>query len=97
MRQGRGFPNASFLVSLQIGYEMAYSLAMPLITPPSNLGMHGYVPERAEMRSSFFIVGPHILKEKSLGQIDMRQIAPTLADVLRLHLAGAEMGPLSLQ
>jgi predicted AlkP superfamily pyrophosphatase or phosphodiesterase len=97
IRQGRGFPDAAFLVSLKIGYEMAYGLSMPLITQPSNLGMHGYVPERAEMRSSFFIVGPHILKGKSLGEIDMREIAPTLADVLRLHLAGAEMGPLSLR
>ena len=97
VRQGRGFPNASFLVSLKTGYEMAYSLSMPLVTKPSNLGMHGYVPERAEMRSSFFIVGPRIPKAKSLGEIDMRQIAPTLADVLHLHLAGAEMGPLSLK
>jgi predicted AlkP superfamily pyrophosphatase or phosphodiesterase len=96
VRQGRGFPNAAFLVSLKIGYEMAYSLSMPLIAKPSNLGMHGYVPERAEMRSSFFIVGPHIPAGKSLGEIDMRQIAPILAEVLHLHLAGAEMGPVSL-
>jgi hypothetical protein len=75
---------------------MAYSLSMPLISAPSNLGMHGYVPERAEMRSSFFIIGPHIPKGKSLGEIDMRQIAPTLADVLHIKLAGAEMGPVSL-
>ncbi len=94
--QGRGFPDAAFLVSLKTGYEMAYNFSMPLVTAPSNLGMHGYVPERAEMRSSFFIVGPHILKGKSLGEIDMRQIAPTLADVLHIHLAGAEMGSLSL-
>ena len=96
VRQGRGFPDAAFLVSLKTGYEMAYSLSMPLITKPSNLGMHGYVPERAEMRSSFFIVGPHILKAKSLGEIDMRQIAPTLADVLHIRLAGAEMAQLVL-
>jgi predicted AlkP superfamily pyrophosphatase or phosphodiesterase len=96
VRQGRGFPNAAFLVSLKIGYEMAYSLSMPLIAKPSNLGMHGYVPERAEMRSSFFIVGPHVPAGKTLGEIDMRQIAPTLAEVLHLQLAGAEMGPVSL-
>jgi predicted AlkP superfamily pyrophosphatase or phosphodiesterase len=96
VRQARGFPDAAFLVSLKIGYEMAYSLAMPLITKPSNLGMHGYVPERAEMRSSFFILGPHIPKAKSLGEIDMRQIAPTLAEVLHVRLAGAEMAPLAL-
>ena len=97
VRHAHGFPDAAFLVSLKIGYEMAYSLAMPLITKPSNLGMHGYVPERAEMRSSFFMVGPHILKGKALGEIDMRQIAPTLADVLHVQLAGAEMAPLALQ
>ena len=97
IRQGRGFPNAAFLVSLKIGYEMAYSLSMPLISKPSNLGMHGYVPERAEMRSSFFIVGPQVPAGKSLGEIDMRQIAPTLAYVLHIHLAGAEMAPLSLR
>jgi predicted AlkP superfamily pyrophosphatase or phosphodiesterase len=96
VRQGRDFPDAAFLVSLKIGYEMAYSLSMPLVTKPSNLGMHGYVPERAEMRSAFFIAGPQILKGKSLGEIDMRQIAPTLAQILHLHLAGAELGPLPL-
>jgi predicted AlkP superfamily pyrophosphatase or phosphodiesterase len=96
VRNGRGFPDAAFLVSLKIGYEMAYSLSMPLVTKPGNLGMHGYVPERAEMRSSFFIAGPQILKGKSLGEIDMRQIAPTLAQILHLHLAGAELGPLPL-
>jgi predicted AlkP superfamily pyrophosphatase or phosphodiesterase len=96
VRQGRGFPDAAFLVSFKIGYEMAYSLSRPLVTKPSNLGMHGYVPERAEMRSSFFIAGPQIPKGKSLGEIDMRQIAPTLAQILHLHLAGAELGPLPL-
>src|SRR4029077_6298164 len=52
IERGRGFPPAAFLVSLKIGYEMAYGLSLPLIANPSNLGMHGYVPERAEMRSS---------------------------------------------
>jgi predicted AlkP superfamily pyrophosphatase or phosphodiesterase len=96
IQQAQGFPNAAFLVSLKIGYEMAYSLSMPLITKPSNLGMHGYVPERTEMRSSFFIVGPHIPKGKSLGEIDMRQIAPTLANILHIRLPGAELGGIEL-
>jgi predicted AlkP superfamily pyrophosphatase or phosphodiesterase len=91
-----GFPGAAFVVALQVGYEMAYALSLPLITPPSNLGMHGYLPERPEMRSSFFIVGPNIAKGRSAGEIDMRQIAPTVAAVLHLHLAGAELAALSL-
>jgi predicted AlkP superfamily pyrophosphatase or phosphodiesterase len=96
IQKGRGFPNAAFLVSLKIGYEMAYALSMPLVTKPSNLGMHGYVPERIEMRSSFFIVGPNIPKGKSLGEIDMRQIAPTLANILHVRLAGAELKGIEL-
>jgi len=96
IQRGRGFPQAAYLVSLRIGYEMAYGLSPPLITKPSNLGMHGYVPEHAEMRSSFFIVGPHIAKARKLGEIDMRQIAPTIAEILRIRLAGAELAAVSL-
>jgi predicted AlkP superfamily pyrophosphatase or phosphodiesterase len=91
-----GFPGAAFVVALQVGYEMAYALSPPLITKPSNLGMHGYMPERPEMRSTFLIVGPGIAKGRSLGEIDMRQIAPTVAAPLRLHLAGAELAALPL-
>ena len=91
IQRARGFPQAAFLVSLKIGYEMAYSLSLPLITKPSNLGMHGYVPERPEMRSSFFIAGPQVPKGRSVGEIDMRQIAPTLANVLGIKLSAAEM------
>jgi predicted AlkP superfamily pyrophosphatase or phosphodiesterase len=96
IKRAGGFPGAAFVVALQVGYEMAYALSPPLITPPSNLGMHGYLPERPEMRSSFFIVGPNIAKGRSAGEIDMRQIAPTVAAVLHLHLAGAELAALSL-
>ena len=97
IQRARGFPQAAFLVSLKIGYEMAYALSLPLITKPSNLGMHGYVPERPEMRSSFFIVGPQVPKGRSVGEIDMRQIAPTLADILRIKLSAAEMAGVALK
>jgi predicted AlkP superfamily pyrophosphatase or phosphodiesterase len=96
IQRGGGFPHAAYLISLRIGYEMAYSLSLPLITKPSNLGMHGYVPERAEMRSSFFIVGPHIARGRAMGEIDMRQIAPTIADILHVRLGGAELAGIAL-
>jgi predicted AlkP superfamily pyrophosphatase or phosphodiesterase len=97
IRRGGGFPGAEFVVALQVGYEIAYALSPPLITQPSNLGMHGYMPERPEMRSTFLIAGPGIAKGRSLGDIDMRQIAPTVAAPLRLHLAGAELPALLLR
>jgi len=58
--------------------------------------MHGYVPERAEMKSSFFIVGPHIARGRAMGEIDMRQIAPTIADILHVRLSGAELAGIAL-
>jgi predicted AlkP superfamily pyrophosphatase or phosphodiesterase len=95
-QQGGGFPGAAFVIALQVGYETAYSLSLPLITPPANLGMHGYLPDKPEMRSTFLIAGPGIAKGRALGEIDMRQIAPTLATALHLHLAGAELPALAL-
>lgn len=92
----RGFPEASFVVGFRIGYEMAYAVSPPLITKPSNLGMHGYLPDKAEMRSAFFLVGPGVAKNRNLGEIDMRQIAPTLAAILGVPLSGAEMAGIAL-
>jgi predicted AlkP superfamily pyrophosphatase or phosphodiesterase len=91
-----GFPGAAYLVSFKIGYEVGLKYSGPLVSDPTNLGMHGYLPERPELRSSFFIVGPHVPAGRSLGEIDMRQIAPTLAKIMGLELRDAELGPVSL-
>jgi hypothetical protein len=45
------------------------------------------------MNSSFFIVGPGIPAGHSLGAIDMRSIAPTLAAILGVSLPDAEAKP----
>jgi hypothetical protein len=58
--------------------------------------MHGFLPSNPEMRSSFFMVGPRAAKGRALGEIDMRRIAPTLADVLHVQLQGAELAALPL-
>jgi predicted AlkP superfamily pyrophosphatase or phosphodiesterase len=92
----RGFPDAAFVVAFKPGYELGLSLTGPLLAPPSNLGTHGYLPETAEMRSAFFMIGPRIPAGRSVGEIDMRQIAPTLARVLQVKLKDAEMAPLSM-
>jgi hypothetical protein len=93
----RGFPQAAFLVAFKVGYEIAYAFSPPLVTAPANLGMHGYPPEYPEMRSSLFLVGPGIPASHALGTIDMRQIAPTLAKILRAPLPDAELAPLTLR
>ncbi len=97
LQKAGGFPEAYRYVSFQIGFELGYGFTMPLISAPSNLGMHGYLPSQPEMRSSFFLVGPNVAHGKSLGEIDMRQIAPTLANILGARLPDAEVGPLSVE
>jgi predicted AlkP superfamily pyrophosphatase or phosphodiesterase len=95
--EARGFPQAAFLVAFRQGYEFGSSFDPPLVSGPSNLGMHGYPPDRREMRSSFFVIGPGVRAARSLGEIDMRRIAPTIAMLLHVRLADAELGPLSLR
>ena len=95
--QAGGFPDAAYFVSLAGGYELGDKLQGPLITEPVNRGMHGYPPDRPDMRASFFLIGPHIPAGRSLGEIDMRQIAPTLATILHLPLPDAEQAALRFQ
>ncbi len=88
-----GFPGAAFLVELKLGYQFGNALSGPLVTPAPSTGTHGYLPDHPEMRSSFFILGQGIGAGKNLGLIDMRQIAPTLASILKVKLA-SERSPL---
>ncbi len=92
-----GFPDAAFFVSLKIGYELGYGFAPPLVSASKDRGMHGYLADNPEMRSSFFLVGPHVAHGKSLGDIDMRQIAPTLAQLMHVKLPDADMTALKVE
>ncbi len=85
-----GFPNAGWLLSLRAGYAAASRGAGALVAPSRSGGTHGYLPDVPEMRASFFITGPGVPAGRSLGEIDMRSVAPTLARLLAVRLAGAE-------
>jgi predicted AlkP superfamily pyrophosphatase or phosphodiesterase len=85
-----GFPGAEFLVAMKPEFNLGYDPKGPLVTAAKLPGNHGYLPEFPDMNSSFFIVGEGIPRGKSLGQIDMRDIAPTLARILRVALPAAE-------
>jgi predicted AlkP superfamily pyrophosphatase or phosphodiesterase len=86
-----GFPTASYLVNLREGFTFGYDARGPLVRDVSAGGMHGYLPDVAAMRASFFIVGPTIPRGRDLGVIDQRAIAPTLARLLGVRLAAAEV------
>jgi hypothetical protein len=67
-----------------------------LVTDAGIKGLHGYWPDFPEMYSSFFLMGPGVPAGRSVGQIDMRSIAPTLAQFLGVSLPAAELPPLDL-
>jgi predicted AlkP superfamily pyrophosphatase or phosphodiesterase len=85
-----GFPDAAFVVALKPGYRLGAKLQGAVTAAARPGGTHGYAPDVTEMNSSFFIAGPGIAANRSLGQIDMRDIAPTLAGVLRVSLPSAD-------
>lgn len=93
-----GNPQASFYLNLAPGaLAGAWRGAdAPLARPAAYKGMHGYFPAAPEMRSTFLVRGKGVARGRSLGEIDMRAIAPTLARVMGAALPGAEQPALDL-
>lgn len=77
-----GTADASFWVDFQLGFSNGGGPKGPLRQPASIKGTHGYFPTHPEMRASFFAAGPGVPKGKALGDIDQRDIAPTVANLL---------------
>jgi predicted AlkP superfamily pyrophosphatase or phosphodiesterase len=86
-------PQASFYVSFAPNaYAGSFKGATaPLVSPSASKGTHGYFPDKPFMRSSFMMMGKGIQKGRDLGEIDMRVIAPTLAQAMGLTLPDAEL------
>jgi len=90
MRELGGFPDAAWVVEFLPGFYAGNNVTGPLITPmPGGHGGHGYSPQIPDMRAAFFISGAGIARARNLGDIDMRQIAPTLAALLGIALPSA--------
>ena len=94
LRRRGGFPVAAFLVSMKEGYTIGGDPRGPLLADVPVGGNHGYWPDSPGMRATFIIAGPGIPRDRDLGLIDQRAIAPTLARLLKVHLPAAELAPL---
>ncbi len=88
-----GNPDASFYVNLKLGAVAGPFVngSLPLTFPSPVKGMHGYFPAAPEMRSVFMVMGKGIPRGRKLGEIDMRAIAPTLANLMGGSLPDAQM------
>ncbi len=83
-----GAPDADFFVDAKPGFEIGTALTGPLVTASANKGTHGYFPDHPEMRATLIIDGAG--QTGSLGEIDMRDIAPTVAQILGVALPSAD-------
>lgn len=85
-----GFPDAAFVVGTMSGVYVGGAFDAPIIRDIKPGGGHGFLPELAEMDSTFFVVGAGVPVGRRLGRIDMRDIAPTLGSLLGVKLPNAE-------
>jgi predicted AlkP superfamily pyrophosphatase or phosphodiesterase len=97
IRQAGGFPNALFVVALKPGFTVGGALSGPLVSTTPVKGTHGYLPSFPEMHASFFALGAGVARGRDLGIIDMRQIAPTVADLLEVNLPSAKQPKLNIR
>ena len=81
-----GFPGAAFVIGLRTDWTAGSGLNGTLVSKAPVAGMHGQLPDLPDLRASFFLVGPSVPAGRSLGLIDMRDIATTLARRLNLTL-----------
>jgi hypothetical protein len=98
LRRRGAFPNACALIEMepgtQIGPAAEGHASIPL--KPKE-GQNGYYPELPDMFAAFFLAGKGIAPGQNLGDIDMRQVAPTLAAILGVDLPTADYKPIALK
>ena len=85
-----GFPAASFFVNPKPGWKMGSALDGPVLSKTKPGGSHGELPDLPDLHAAFFVVGPGVPAGHSLGIIDMRDIAPTLAHAVGLSFSSTD-------
>jgi predicted AlkP superfamily pyrophosphatase or phosphodiesterase len=81
----RGDPDAFLAIEAAPGFAFSRHLSEATIVPATSRGVHGYLPERPEMRGTLLVVGPSIAPSTLTGA-RLVDIAPTVAALLGLRL-----------
>lgn len=92
-----GIDTVDFWVNLRPGYAANGGLTGPMVEKlKTTRGAHGYFPDNPGLYATFIIAGRGLAHRGSLGVIDMRAVAPTLAGILGVSLPGAEVKAIDL-
>jgi hypothetical protein len=89
-RSAGGFPDAAFVVAMQRNFRVVDRVDGSLRRTGLPEGTHGHLPQEEAMDATFLIAGPGVPAGLSLGRIDMRDVAPTLAGLLGLDIPTAD-------
>lgn len=90
IRKLGGNPRAAFMLEAADGYTFGRSYAGEFITNTNRRGQHGYLPTRSDYKASLIISGAGLTGRGDLGEVQMIDIAPTIARILNLSLRNAE-------
>ncbi len=88
-----GSPEATFWVDMKTNFSVVASASSQGAV---RKGTHGYLSSHPELQASFFIAGPGIKRGLDLGLIDMRSIAPTLANCLGVKFTSGDLKALPI-
>jgi predicted AlkP superfamily pyrophosphatase or phosphodiesterase len=91
--QRGGDPAATLAIEAELGVSLGGGL-VAYETPPKSRAVHGYDPERPEMKASLLLLGPSI-RPGLIKDARLIDIAPTIAAWLSLDLLNVEGRPLS--
>ena len=89
-----GTAEATFWVDFTPGFANGPVRDGSLVGPSDQKGTHGYFPTHPEMRSAFFAAGASVPRRGAIGEIDQRDIAPTVARIMGVALPTADGKPL---
>jgi predicted AlkP superfamily pyrophosphatase or phosphodiesterase len=78
-------PDAELMIEAAPGFGFTDRLEGPVVSDASkDRGTHGFLPSHPGMEAMFIAVGREIEPGKNLGRISLKQIAPTVAQVMGL-------------
>lgn len=88
-----------YMVEARIGYSFDDKLEEPIILSMGEkkikCATHGYSPDKANYKCNLIVSGSKIKKEYQLGDIEMVDIAPTMAEILGVDLKNCDGRPLN--